>query len=131
MTIKFDFTEVNALAADLGKVAERALPKITQAVQVSAQDVRDDWRAAARGMSGRHARAYPSAIDYDMKVTPVGPGAEVGPSLGKRQGSLGFLEEGVPSVGTGAQHASRLAVRANQDDFIRGLQKAISDPLED
>lgn len=128
MSASFDFTELDAFIADLGSVPAQAHRNVRAAVQVTAHGIQQDWRGAAKGPSGRHARAYPNAIDYDIEEVGDGVIAEIGPNHGKRQGKLGFLEEGVEQ--TPGQQAMRLAVRANQDDFIRGLLKAVTDPLE-
>jgi hypothetical protein len=120
----FDFTEVDALIADMGEVPRRLHANVRKEVQVSAQDVRDDMRAVARASSGRHARGYPIAMDYEIESLADGVIAEVGPNLGKNQGQLGFLEEGVGSQNTSPQRATMLAVRANQDSFIRGILMA-------
>lgn len=130
MTANFDFTEVDALIADMGDVPRRAHRNVRAAVQVTAQNVRDDMRGASRAQSGRHARGYPAAMDYDIESLADGVIAEIGPNPTKRQGRLGFLEEGVSSKNTTAQHATRLAVRANQDDFIRGILMAGADAAD-
>lgn len=121
MSASFDFTDVNALLADMGDVPRHLHNNVRKAVQVSAQNVRDDMRATSRASSGRHARGYPGSMDYDIERVGDGVIAEVGPNPSKAQGTLGFLEEGVASQGTSAQHAARLAAKGNQDDFIRGI----------
>lgn len=133
MGIEFDFTELDRLAADLGKVPTQTRQNVRKAVEVTARGIKDDWRGFAKGPSGRHARAYPSSIDYD--IDGVGSGntsgeiaAEIGPNLGRKQGALGFLEEGVDQ--TPGQNAIPVVVRANEPDFIRGVLRAATDPLE-
>jgi hypothetical protein len=130
VSASFDFTELDALIADMGDVPRRLHANVRKAVQVSAQDVRDDWRGASRSASGRHARAYPFAIDYDIEGRADGITAEVGPNTDKKHGTLGFLEEGVAEMNTSPQNASRLAVKANQDNFIRGILMAGGDSAE-
>lgn len=121
MATSFDFTEVTQLAADLADVPRKTMDNLVKAIRVSAQNIKDDARNVAKGASGRHARAYPYAITYDIEVSATEVRAEIGPELGRNQGPLGFLEEGVGSQNTAAQGALRLAARANQDDFIRGV----------
>lgn len=132
MSIEFDFTELDRLEASYVDVPARTKRNVRQAVQVTARGIKDDWKAVARPASGGHARAYPNAITYDMKADTVFGvdviRAEIGPELGRAQGRLGFLEEGVASQNTGAQNASKLAVRANQDDFVRGVLMAAATP---
>jgi hypothetical protein len=134
VSASFTFTELTELAADLGDVPAKALRNVRKSVEVGARGIKDDWRAVATADSGRHARLYPRAITYDMDgLTVFGVDvvrAEIGPEIGRRQGRLGFLEEGVPGQNTAGQHGMRLAVKANEDDFMRGLLTAISDPLE-
>ena len=53
--------------------------------------------------------------------------AEVGPHLGRNQGSFGFVEDANGGVRSAPQHAGRDALRANEADFERGLQIALFD----
>lgn len=130
MSVSFDFTDVTGLIADMGEVPAHLQRNVRKAVQVSAQDVRDDMRAVARASSGRHARGYPASMSYDIEVTGDGVIAEIGPDPSKGQGALGFLEEGVAARGTSPQHAARLAAKANQDGFIRGILMAGADAAD-
>lgn len=130
MSTQFDFSELDALAADLGTVPQRVAPNVRKAVEVSARGMKDDWRAIAREPSGRHAKRFPGAIDYDIDDLADGVTADIGPDASKGQGALGFLEEGVGGQNTSAQNAMPLVVRAGQDDFIRGILKAGADALE-
>lgn len=129
MSIEFDFTELHALDATLGEVPRKLHTNVGKAIEVSARGVKDDWRNVSRGLSGRHARGYPFKITYDIENVGDGVIAEIGPQQ-EGQGKFGFLEEGVASQGTSPQHAARLAVKGNTDDFIRGLLKAATDSLE-
>lgn len=126
----FDFTEVDALAVDLGEVPRAAHRNVRKAAEVTARNMKDDWRNLAQGASGRHAKAFPNAITYDVESVGDGVLAEIGPELGRNQGSLGFLEEGVAQQNTAGQNAMPLVVKANENDFIRGMLLAIADPLE-
>lgn len=130
MSIEFDFTEVDALAADLGEVPARAKVNVRKAVEVTSRGIKDDWRNVSKGLSGRHAKGFPSTINYDIEVVSDGVIGEIGPDLGRKQGSLGFLEEGVGSQNTSGQNAMPLAVKANENDFLQGLLMAITEPLE-
>lgn len=129
MSIEFDFTELTAFDATLGDVPRQTHENIAKAVEVTARGIKDDWRNVSRGLSGRHARGYPFAVSYDIEKVGDGVLAEIGPEQ-EGQGKFGFLEEGVASQGTSPQHAARLALKANQDDFIRGILKATTAPLE-
>jgi hypothetical protein len=120
-----DFTELNRLAADLTRVPDKANRFVKKALEVTARNVKDDWRQGAdrSGLGG-----YAADIDYDLK-TPAGEiVAEVGPTIGGA-GSFGFVEDGGGNVRSAPQHAARDALRANEDDFVRGLEIAVFDAL--
>ncbi len=126
----FDFSEVDALGVDLGEVPAKALRNVGKALEVTSRNMKDDWRNLSKGMSGRHAKAYPNAITYELTQLADGIVSDIGPELDRNQGALGFLEEGVAGQNTGGQNAIPLVVRANQNDFIRGMLLAIAEPLE-
>lgn len=121
-----DMSEVNQLAADLGEVAANAGVLVSKALEVSARNVRDHWRAGASGM--RHAPAYPASITYDMSsfagfgVTVLQ--AEIGPDKDRTQGALGNLIE-YGSVNNPPQGQGQAALEANIEDFEKGLDMAL------
>lgn len=127
--MNFDFHELDDLAADLITVPEKAMPNIRKAVQVSSRLAKDTWREIASGAVGSHATGYPPTISYETKETSDGVTGEIGP-VPRGQGALGFLEEGVASQGTAGQNAIPVVVHEVTPDFIRGLLKAATDPLE-
>jgi len=124
--IDFDFSEFLKLAADLDSAPARIAPKVRKAVQFTATEVKKAGRKRANrtGLAG-----YAASIDYDMKVGVGTIGAEIGPNLGKKQGSFGLVEDATGSVRSAPQHAIRDALRANEADFIKGLTIAISDDV--
>jgi hypothetical protein len=125
MTADFDFSELNKLAADLGAAEVRVVPFVRKAVEVTARNVKDDWRKGAKrtGLDG-----YAATIDYDMKLDTDGViGEEVGPNLGKPQGSFGLVEDAPGDVRSAPQHAGRSAAKNAEADFIRGIAKAGED----
>lgn len=125
MSIDFDFSELNKLSADLGDVPNKIVPLVRKAVEVTARNVKDDWRAGAAKASGSHARLFPISIDYDLGLETDGEiSAEIGPNLGRVQGSLGILEDAPGGVRSKPQHAGRKAAKKNEQDFINGLAKA-------
>lgn len=131
MSIDFDFSELNTLAADLADAPRRMIPNVRKAVEVTARNVKEDWKGEAKGLSGRSARAYPAAVDYDMKLDSDGSiGAEIGPNMGKKQGTLGFLEDAPGGVRARPQKAGQKAAKKNEQDFIEGLSKAAEDALD-
>lgn len=133
MSIEFDFSEVNRLAADLGDAPAKVIPNVRKAVEVTARNVKDDWRSGAKALSGAHAKRYPGSIDYTMELNTDGEiGAEIGPSLGGRwgQGSLGILEDAPGGVGSRPQKAGTKAAKKAEKDFENGLLKAVGDVLD-
>lgn len=124
--IDFDFSSVNHLAADLGRAPATVIPNVIKATEVTARHIKDDWRDNARGANRRgHARRYPFSVDYDMQLDVDGViGAEIGPNLGKAQGSLGILEEALGGVRAAPQRNAARALRDNLADYERGLLKA-------
>jgi hypothetical protein len=127
--IEFDFSEVLSLAATIEDAPQAAMPKIKQAVEITARHVKDDWRDDARRQNPGQAKNYPSAIDYTMELSDGEIGADVGPRVGG-QGSLGILEDAPGGVGARPQKSGQKAARKNEDDFQRGLERAVADVLE-
>lgn len=123
-----DFSEMDKLAADLADVPKSIGSFVRKAVEVTARNVRDDWRQNARGMG--HAPAFPYSITYDLKGGSGARGseidAEVGPDKGRLQGALGNLIE-YGSVNNPPQGLGLGALQRNQEDFITGLVKAEED----
>ena len=125
-----DFSELYELAADLSQAPAKAAPLIRKAVEVTARYIRDDWRQGAEVGAGEgFSASYAGSMFYDMKFEGDAIGAEIGPELGRPGGSAGFLEESPGDVRVAPQHAGRSAVRANEDDFVRGLEIAIFDAI--
>lgn len=127
----FDFSEVTKLAADLGDVADTTGPFIRKAVEVTARNVKDTARKTAGG--ARALGGVPASVDYDVKGEATSEGssvtAEIGYNLGKGQGPLGFiLEFGRPGVAPRMPLGS--ALKANQLDFGRGIDRAVEDGLK-
>lgn len=125
-----DFSELYELAADLTRVPDRANRNIKKAVEVTARHVKDDWRQGAEvGRGDGYSEAYARSIFYDVKVGAGVIEGEVGPELGRPGGSAGFLEDAPGGVSASPQHAGRNAVRANEDDFVHGLEIAVFQAL--
>lgn len=125
------FEEVANLEADLRGVPDRANKYIKKAIEVTARNIKDDWREGAQ-VSGGYPETYPASISYDLKFPGGAIEAEVGPVLGKTPGaSAGFLDEPKSSAGVDGpiHHAGRNAAEANEDDFFHGIEIAIFDAL--
>lgn len=126
-----DFSELYELAADLSDVPAEANRNIKKALEVTARSVKDDWRQGATVSRG-YAESYAAAVDYTIKFPGGAIEAEVGPSLGKTPGaSAGFLEDAPGGVLAAPQHAGRDALEANESDFVRGLEIAVTDAVID
>ncbi|MET0888387.1 MAG: hypothetical protein ABWX92_18275 [Mycetocola sp.] len=118
----FDFSELMSLAADLGEVPRETIPNVRKAVEVSARNVKDDWKKGAK-RSG--LKRYAASIDYDMQLDTDGSiGADIGPNLGRTGGSFGFVEDAPGGVLSAPQHAGRAAAKNVEADFIDGILKA-------
>lgn len=128
--INFDFTDLLKLEADLGLITEATtIHKVRQAVEVTARNVKNDWRDNAKASNPEHAKGYPYAIDYDLDLKKDGEiSAEIGPKIGG-QGSLGFLEEAPGGVRAAPQGNARRAVAKNIADFEEGILLATEGDL--
>ena len=133
MSIDFDFTELNTLSADLGKVAGNTGPFINSAVQFTSNLIKE---AAQKSVGGGDPRwkALPSAIDYEV-TTFQGFGAsviqsDIGYDKSKDAGKLGNVREyGTPRV---PPHLDlQTALTENEADFEKGLRDAIDDALKE
>lgn len=135
MRVEFDFSELNLLAADLDSVPEKSGPFIRAAVEVSARNVKDD--AGGRVSGRKHFKQAASAIDYELKGFQ-GFGstvlqAEVGYNKDRPAGRLGNLVEfGAPGSANHLAPGGELqaALHGNEDDFVRGLERAVDDGLK-
>ena len=116
-----DFSEILRLSRDLGDVPAKVAPKVTQALERTSFDIKQDWAQGA-DRSGLHA--YSKSIDYEIKPRDGAITAEIGPNPGKRQGRFGLVEDANGDVRSAPQHAGRDALEVNEDDFYRGLDIA-------
>lgn len=119
-----DFSGLLDLSADLSSAPAAAARYARKAVEVTARSIDEDWTQGA-DRSGLHG--YAASIDYEIKVTGDAIEAEIGPNLGRNQGSFGFVEDAGGGVRSAPQHAGRDALRANEPDFYRGLEIAVLD----
>lgn len=122
--------DLDALIHDLGVFPQHAGRFVESALKVTAQGMKEDWQDLAKGPSGGHAKRYPPSIDYDITKSEFPHfSAEVGPSLSRSQGPLGILEEANGGVKSAPQNLRPSVVRANETDFVRGMEKARDDAL--
>lgn len=120
-----DFAELRELAADLTAAPEEARPFIRKALQVTAHNIKDDWR---KGANRSGLSRYAADITYETKDKASEIEAEIGPTIGD-SGSFGFVEDAGGGVKSAPQHAGRDAKEANEQDFVDGLELAIFDGL--
>lgn len=126
MSMDFDFSELDSLAADIGEAPRKAQKNIRQAMEVTARNVKNSWKSKVTG--ARFLRDLSPTVSYDITSGSDGVEAEVGFDRGRGQGKLGAVSEfGTPSS------APRLyglaALEENQEDFMTGLGIAIEDAL--
>lgn len=126
MSIEFDFSEINKLAADLGKVPDDAGKKIRQAVEVTSRHIKDAWAEKLTGENGvPHA---PRSITYELKATPGATStleAEIGAERGRLQAAIvTVLEFGAPGNNLAPRGYGHGALQDNEADFVKGLTMA-------
>ena len=131
--MKIDNGELNALAADLGDVGALAGPFINSAIQYTSKEIQTDARKSVG--KRKHFGQAAAAIDYEVSVFQ-GFGAsvikaEIGYDKSVASGALGnLIEFGAPNSTSGPlTPTSDLAnaMKANEDDFEKGLAKALAD----
>lgn len=83
--------ELDRLEADLGKAPARAIAAVNTTTVVAANKIKTTARDLISGY--RHLPAYPYSITYDIKWSPFGVEAEIGPDKGLAQGPLGNIIE--------------------------------------
>lgn len=88
-----DTRELFQLANAFERNVAQAGIDMTAVVTRGALNVKNGWRDNAIASSGRHARAYPYSVSYDVTRIPGGAQAEIGPDKGRKQGALGNLLE--------------------------------------
>lgn len=120
MSMEFDVSELNALAADLGKIPGRMVKPMIGAVTKSSAGVRDAMRAEARGHA--HFPHFPSSITAEVKVRVGQIEAEIGPDKGLTQGALG----NILYFGT-SKNGPVLNINAGLDQEAPKFQKAIEE----
>ncbi len=81
--------ELRAFAADLGKIASKALPDVDTVLKKGAQNIKDDLVAEARGST--HFKGMAGSISYDSMYGIGHAKYEIGPDKGRRGGALGNI----------------------------------------
>lgn len=122
-----DFSGFTELAHDLTGASENVGKFAVSALKFTSVEIKKDWTQGAErsGLSG-----YAHSIDFDIEYAPGEISSEIGPNLGRNQGSFGFVEDAPGGVQSAPQHAGRDALEANEADFHRGLEIAAFDALQ-
>lgn len=119
-----DFTK---LVRDLGTVPDNAGDNLAKAVEVSARNIKDDWKGKLEG-----ANSLPHGsrtITYDTTRTRRARSAEIGAERGRSQARfVKIVETGAPTLGARGYGAG--ALRSEEPGFERGCQIAVDDALK-
>ena len=120
-----DTSELRTLSADLGRVQDRALKQVRSTTQRAALNIKRQMQTEA-GTSPHFSRV-PASISYETWEDRHGVGADIGPEIGRAQGSLAFLAyEGTATMGplfpdpSGAMEAEAEAWEAYLADAVVG-----------
>lgn len=130
--INFDFSEINALAADLGDAPRDAGKSIRQATEISARKIKDAW---AKKLEGTPDVPHGSrSITYDLDAKPGQDKSTITAEIGAEKGRLQapivtVIEFGAPGNNLPPHGYGAAALQENQDDFQKGLEIAIGDVL--
>lgn len=117
-----DATEVKRLAADLGRVEARVVPKVKPVVSRGALNIKNQLVREAN--ESGHFSALSRAIGYELSEGADGVEAEIGPQK-ERNAAAGLLGAywGWSRGGGGTLPDPLLALEAEEPRFIEGLAK--------
>jgi len=82
-----DTSELQALAADLGRIPGKVEPEVETVMKRGAQAIKDNLNAQAAAST--HFRGMAGSVTYDRKGFLGSVGYEIGPDKGRRGGALG------------------------------------------
>jgi hypothetical protein len=120
----FDFSELDDLADDFGRISENLVPFASAAVKTTAADVKASWAGKLKG-----SRTLPQAsrsIRYAMLTkSETKISAEVRPRLGG-QGSLVWVRE-FGSLSTAPRLDGQNSAQENSDAFLDRITRAVAD----
>lgn len=117
--IGFDGHDLDYVITSLAEASAVLPAETTKVVGKGALNIKNGARKRVRGL--KHARRYPSAIDYDLYTTGRGAVADVGANKDKPQGALGNLFE-FGSVKNAPIPGGAPALDAEGPRFIRALE---------
>ncbi|MGP5375281.1 hypothetical protein ACTXM8_04685 [Brachybacterium alimentarium] len=87
----FDFSEVRALATDLGNTTKAVEKEADRVLERGALGVKNAMAEEARASHKGHARSFAGSISYDRRYRAGTMAYEIGPDKSRRQGALGNL----------------------------------------
>lgn len=122
-----DTSGIRSLARDLGRLADGAQDRVTATVTRAALNIKTDMQTEAREAGSTYfARVWPS-ISYDVVLGPAGVEAEIGPEIGRAQGSLAWIAyEGSATSGPRLPDPSG-ALEREADALDRYLAEAVTE----
>ena len=124
MSADADFSQMRALAFDLGKAQVSVFPKFRAIVQKTMVDTKTDMRAEAAA-AGQAGAQLSSTISYETKETAGGVTATIGPVEGG-PGSFAFLYYGNSKNGPIIKDPL-FALQRNVDKAIPIFEKILGD----
>lgn len=128
----FDFSEVLALAADLGKAPADVGVRVRQAVEISARNVKKAW---AQKLEGTPDVPYgAAAITYDLEGVAGEAGSSISAVIGAEDGRpqapiVTVLEFGAPGQNLPPHGYGAGALQETQADFVKGIDLAVGEVL--
>lgn len=89
-------TGLNEFVVELDVATSRMLPEVAAVVGKGCGNIKKDWKQTWSGF--KHLKGLPWTISYDVFYWPGKVIGEVGPMIGRGQGSLGGVAEfGTPT----------------------------------
>lgn len=127
--IQFDTSELRTLAADLGRVPAEAAGVVRATTQKAALNIKKDLIEEATAVGSRHFSRVAASITYTTGESRGGIWAEIGPEIGKGQGSLAWIAY-FGHATTGPRFPDPAgALEREADRYGEYLAKAVADLL--
>lgn len=87
--MQFDVSELRQLAVDLGQATGRADDQVRKVIQKAALNIKKDLQSEATDTT--HFSGVASSVTYETFAAGDGWVAEIGPEIGRGQGSLAWI----------------------------------------
>lgn len=122
-----DVSELRQLAVDLGRASGRADDQVRRVIQKAALNIKKDLQSEATDTT--HFTGVASSVTYETFEADGGWVAEIGPEIGKGQGSLAWIAyEGHATTGPTFPDPSG-ALEREAEAFRAYLAEAVADDL--